>query len=883
PGGRGAALLVEAKFRELGLRNIRRQPFLVPVPETRTAVLQAGDRLFNLASLAPNLVRLSAVPAAGLLNRPLVYAAQGQLSPLRGMDLNDAIVLMDFDTGHRWLDLALLGAAAVVFVEPEQRMTRGEAQRKVLNVPLDLPRFYLDRGSFEAIRASAGASPGQPFTLPGASLAAQADWRIAEAANIIGLLPGSDPELKRECLVVSSYFDSSSMVIERGPGAEQAGGLAALLETIRILSAQRPKRSILFVAFDGHCQALAGARTLAGTLRRAHTRDRWPEALAMMREEDEKRLKRLEGLLAAPRDERLTPEEDAVYRQELARQIEFGRQDMAFAEQFYAEHDFVLQVSLDLSSGSERVGVFHTGHFYANDKLTRFLSPLGKLFEGYATEAGLKSVQDCITPAQEQNWDSWVPDQFATDAEPFTEAARPSISLFTIADARPLVDTPADTPDRVNFGQLMDQVRGVVAALAGAADDPALVTGGLGRLKRMPYRYQPLTGMIYEFERKKTFLPNTPVPHALVVLKSPAIAMMGVRTDLMTMADVRGDFELLGYPDDAALKADAFGVEPGSGRIIYAPDLGPEGETKYPREVKGRQGLRRPLLVFPCNALNLYDLIDERYFETLQQMFIYDARTDSEPRSFGYELPVHSPPARVTGTVSASYVEPVAVVFAPLQTKVKVTMGMGLLGLRMILTNSSPERPEGVGFDPVAQPRLARTSYQIASDMWVIDQSRMERQKVYGISSTRLSELHTKAKEFLDEARTALEARDWERFVAASRAAWAYEARAYPDVQGTEADTIKGVLFYLALLLPFAFFIERLVFGAPRIKEQILWTVSVFLVVYIGLRYVHPAFQLLDTPWIILLGFIISTNSAAQIQTGDTLHFWSVAYVDWQP
>ncbi|MCK6622955.1 MAG: T9SS type A sorting domain-containing protein [Calditrichaceae bacterium] len=33
----------------------------------------------------------------------------------------------------------------------------------------------------------------------------------------------------------------------------------------------------------------------------------------------------------------------------------------------------------------------------------------------------------------------------------------------------------------------------------------------------------------------------------------------------------------------------------------------------------------------------------------------------------------------------------------------------------------------------------------------------------------------------------------------------------------------------------------------------------------------------------ILSGFIISTNSAAQIQTGDTLHFWSVAYVDWQP
>ncbi len=864
PGSRAAALAIESAFRRYGLSDIQRQGFRVPVPLTRDARLRVGDREYVLGSFAPNYVRLSSLPPDGLVG-PLVYAGDGDLSAYRGTDLRGAIVLLDLDSGQRWLEAALLGAGAVVFVD-RRGGDRGELRRKVLNVPLDMPRFYLDRAQFAALCASQRQPVGRPFRIAQTGIAAQADWRVADGENILGLLPGSDPALSRECLLVSAYFDSASAVLEQAPGAEQATGIAVLLEMVRLLSRQRPARSVLFVAFDGHFQAMAGARALADVLRRGYTRDRWAKARELMKAEDDERETRLKARLAEPPDPRFSEAQQRIYQQELNLELALLDQNRKLAEWFYGAHDWALHIGCDLSSGSDRVGLFHVGHFHGNDKLTRFLAPLGKRFAGYAKASGqAKAFQDCITPAQDKGWDAWVPDQFATDAEVFTEAARPSLSLFTINDARPRVDTPFDTPDKVRFDQLQTQAAAVLAVVHGAANDRELVSEGLKRLSRMPYRFEPVEGMIYEFERRKTFLPNTPVPHALVALKGPSNSYLGVRPAILAMADMRGGFRFAGHKDDNALKIDAYAFEPSTGQTLYAPDLGPEGEVKYPREARGRQGLRRPLIVFPCRALNLFDLVDQRYFTTLQQLYVYDARTDSEPRSFGYELPMRAPTTKTAGTLSASYVEPVTVVYAPRKTRVKVTMGMGLLGLRLVLTNADDQHPTGQGFDPATQARVPLTSFQAAQDMWRLDERRMVRQKANGVSSVRLSALHDQAKQYLDQAKAAADAKDWAAHLAAARVAWAYEARAYPEVQGTEADTIKGVLFYLALLLPFAFFAERLLVGSPRIKQQIAWTLGFFLVVYIALRYVHPAFQLLDTPWIILLGFIIMALASVVI------------------
>ncbi|MHC4533938.1 MAG: M28 family metallopeptidase [Planctomycetota bacterium] len=72
--------------------------------------------------------------------------------------------------------------------------------------------------------------------------------------NVIGVLPGSDPNLSDEYVIVSAHYDHLGKTNDgMCPGAcDNASGVAALLEIAEqfSLSDIRPKRSICFAAFD---------------------------------------------------------------------------------------------------------------------------------------------------------------------------------------------------------------------------------------------------------------------------------------------------------------------------------------------------------------------------------------------------------------------------------------------------------------------------------------------------------------------------------------------------------------------------------------------------------------------------------------------------------
>ncbi|MCW8133012.1 MAG: FtsX-like permease family protein [Planctomycetota bacterium] len=117
--------------------------------------------------------------------------------------------------------------------------------------------------------------------------------------------------------------------------------------------------------------------------------------------------------------------------------------------------------------------------------------------------------------------------------------------------------------------------------------------------------------------------------------------------------------------------------------------------------------------------------------------------------------------------------------------------------------------------------------------------------------------LHNIAKLRLAEALAAEKAGNlgtaWQRYTEA----WGLESRAYPEVLGTAHDSVMGVVFYLFLLLPFCFFIERLVFASKTIERQIMLFFAIFIGMFCLLWGVHPAFSLVAAPPIILLAFVI--------------------------
>jgi hypothetical protein len=81
--------------------------------------------------------------------------------------------------------------------------------------------------------------------------------------NVVGYVEGSDPNLKKECLVVGGHFDHNGLHLGLlFPGADDnASGSAAVMEIAEAFSklAKKPKRSIVFVLFGGEEKGLQGS------------------------------------------------------------------------------------------------------------------------------------------------------------------------------------------------------------------------------------------------------------------------------------------------------------------------------------------------------------------------------------------------------------------------------------------------------------------------------------------------------------------------------------------------------------------------------------------------------------------------------------------------
>ena len=102
--------------------------------------------------------------------------------------------------------------------------------------------------------------------------------------------------------------------------------------------------------------------------------------------------------------------------------------------------------------------------------------------------------------------------------------------------------------------------------------------------------------------------------------------------------------------------------------------------------------------------------------------------------------------------------------------------------------------------------------------MWNLDDFRIRNLAKFrivqlGDKTNPLTFLHDQAAEEIQQALAAYQKKDYELFDAYSRQAWANEARVYPQAQQTANDVVQGVIFYLFLLIPFAYFLERLLFG----------------------------------------------------------------------
>jgi hypothetical protein len=125
------------------------------------------------------------------------------------------------------------------------------------------------------LRLPPEALAGQPFPpvplAPTIALSVDGQHRSVPAANVGGIVVGSDPALRSEVILYTAHYDHLGIVPAAGGDSiyngfsDNAAGVAMLLAIARLFADDPPARSVAFLFLTGEERGLLGASSFAAT------------------------------------------------------------------------------------------------------------------------------------------------------------------------------------------------------------------------------------------------------------------------------------------------------------------------------------------------------------------------------------------------------------------------------------------------------------------------------------------------------------------------------------------------------------------------------------------------------------------------------------------
>jgi len=282
-GERCAADYLASQFRALGLEAAGSQGSFFQTFAIRSgAELGAQNRLVVSArayALGTEWVPLG-FSASASLDRQLIYGGHLLSSPgspadeFARMDISDRLVVVEWGDPDAPHGMSIRG-------DPHFKATvaagRGAAGILIL-APLGMDLPGLDDETRARLPIPAAMVSGEAAALvrealiSGGSARLDTDVRVttADARNVLALLPGANPTLSDEYVIVGAHYDHlgfggegslapDETTIHNGAD-DNASGTAAVLEIARTLATgPRPDRSVLFMGFTGEERGLWGS------------------------------------------------------------------------------------------------------------------------------------------------------------------------------------------------------------------------------------------------------------------------------------------------------------------------------------------------------------------------------------------------------------------------------------------------------------------------------------------------------------------------------------------------------------------------------------------------------------------------------------------------
>ncbi|WP_415713110.1 FtsX-like permease family protein [Maridesulfovibrio sp.] len=916
-GAKRAADYIEMKFEELGDFKTGKHLFLAPAMTASETVFSTADgRQISIKPAKLNAVSPPATPVKGL-NGPVIYVGHGSLNDFNGLPVKDAIVLMDMESGKNWLNAASLGAAALIYVDNGPTL-KGFFEEKLELSPLDFPRYYMSAA--DAHRMLGLNADGRSKTVANSgSLKSSSKWERIEAENVYCLIEGSDPEMAEELIVIEAFYDSSVYIMGDSPGADEALSIASLLEIGKKMAANPPKRSVLLLATTGHGQSLRGMREYATAVSgKSKTLKKIKVELRNKKNDASKILDglKLDNPLAADlavknpklftllyetlknqiKDEvdiiskklmQLRLQEDADQniiteldnRRKLLRRISWKSdysilppeeakavknlfphvKDKVFKikqdikqqlsaiksarelRKIVRSKEMVCGISLHLSSHGEGVGAFGQGWFYElrqrvnlSRTFSRINDILGNAVPEVERNTGTEGMyKDTLRPDRTRPWQTWLLDQPQFSSEVGIMSGKLSFTFATVNDGREYWGTPFDTIENINWNKIGKQAELTEGLIRKISDSEGPLT------TKLPRKGFAMVNGKARFIRQGELFADQPAPGAIFM------AFQG-KTRFYALSDSEGDFKYKGVASNKLVQSKLIleGYKYNEdGRIVWAIDKEQTGKSAYRLKMR-RLDMETKLVMFACRQTTLFDLLTPRTFRYMTKVEVMDGTRDATPMHYWY--------SRIdtrSSTIASIFLEP--------DVPLKMTLSDSVLNRKMILIQSEPTDPAGKGYNLKKWPIIPATDFRAAQDMWILLDPRIKNLESHGIVNQQIRTLEQKGKQALSNAETAWKERRYDDFMSEARHAWALASKVYLDVDQTQKDVLVGVLFYIALFIPFAYCMERLIFSFADIHKRIIGFLAILSAVIAVIYSVHPAFQLTYSPMVVILAFFI--------------------------
>ena len=360
-----------------------------------------------------------------------------------------------------------------------------------------------------------------------------------------------------------------------------------------------------------------------------------------------------------------------------------------------------------------------------------------------------------------------------------------------------------------------------------------------------------------------SIIPKYPLKHALITPRSlPGRFMFsraGFYDRLLKFTDPYGAFSL---PNNASDFLGLYSSQVVGGYSPFVAGYGPDGLISHVKD-EGEEGQRvyRSVGLSPSGSLKNITIVTFR----ATGVSMLDLTNPQTMKQYtGVELISQKglTPFRKKSVVptTTTFIEPDERFFVTLKAGAADNELTQVTRAFMLGENENyvidPEKEiDGPGYLAADNPIVHNVPFDVAHSMIQVNGKRLELQNRFGMADARTREYH--------EVSTSREAESHADGLTQGEAnqvageAVTYATLNHPVIRESVTEAVWGILWYLALLAPFTFFFEKLVFGFTDVRKQVFAQGLVFVTVFGLLRVLHPAFEMVRSSAMILLGFII--------------------------